>query len=192
MLTITPFGVIILLAQVEYKIHKKGEKKMKRPDPFYLTTYKLYKSLPKVAVAIAIVVSMIIAVKRDSFGVFLLGAIACGVVYLITTMTIAPVILQTDALLALQENMCSNDDEDEEYEKEGENGFNSSRPAERIIDYSCDSIDIGDKTLSGRCLICGKKDSTLVFCKIKNWMGTRELYICDDCKEKYQNNIIKK
>ena len=181
---------------------------MKRPDSFYLTTYRFYKTLPKLALVATAIISLVMAItdsnRRSSmfggygimgadsseeafFGWVVIGALACGMVYIFTTVQIAPIILQTDALIALQETMCSDDEEDKNDEDD--------QPApkkEYVINYECEYVRESGQTKTGKCLVCGKLHSNLEYCIIKNRMGKRELYICPDCKEKFQQKSLKR
>ena len=93
---------------------------------------------------------------------------------------------KVDTIANAQEKQHStkeNDFSKEEIKKE-------VKPQVRIeADYSCTSlIETGSHT-RGMCLICMTTHDNLEYCKIKSKMGTRELYICDYCKEQFKSNI---
>ena len=95
---------------------------MKKISQFYETPYKLFKILPKVRLILFAIIFFVLGVMDSSrerygeFGIFksdssseefmiwlVVGALVCGYIYIMTTIEIAPVIIQTDALLALNE-----------------------------------------------------------------------------------------
>ena len=91
---------------------------MKKPDSFYLTTYQVYKTLPKISLIITAVVLFMVSVVLgqiigdEAFVLFIvLSGLITGAVYIYSTILIAPIILQTDALIALQEELCKDDNE---------------------------------------------------------------------------------
>lgn len=52
--------------------------------------------------------------------------------------------------------------------------------------YTCKEIKVCDKHSSGICAKCQQKNEVLTLCKVKNNIGVREIYICDNCIGKYQ------
>jgi hypothetical protein len=51
--------------------------------------------------------------------------------------------------------------------------------------YSCKHIKVLDERKFGKCLICKQSDKDLTLCEIKNDIGTRKIFICDDCQSKF-------
>lgn len=54
--------------------------------------------------------------------------------------------------------------------------------------YKCKYIKVLDSTKNGTCFICFLKNKSLKLCKVKNNIGTREIYICESCMKQYQDN----
>ena len=54
--------------------------------------------------------------------------------------------------------------------------------------YICLEFNEFPQTREGRCVMCAKQN-TLTLCKMKNLIGTRELYICPECMTRFQQNI---
>ena len=52
--------------------------------------------------------------------------------------------------------------------------------------YKCKYIHLSDKCSQGTCQSCYGKDQQITLCKIKNDIGTRDIYVCKSCIEKYQ------
>lgn len=55
--------------------------------------------------------------------------------------------------------------------------------------YRCQDIVVGPAMSGGRCLICYKHTTTLYQCKIKNFVGLRELPVCSECITQFQANM---
>lgn len=109
---------------------------MKKPDQFYLNSYKVYKNLPKFKTIATIVIVYFVGVLDTFSGIisnmldfknrfefivfmFVVGAVTSLTTYYFTTMKIAPIILQTDALLNMQ--MQINDEVISNAKGDGEN-----------------------------------------------------------------------
>lgn len=56
--------------------------------------------------------------------------------------------------------------------------------------YSCKSIISKNESKSGKCVMC-KADAELILCDIKSNMGTRSLYICDECYHKFNKYSLR-
>ena len=54
--------------------------------------------------------------------------------------------------------------------------------------YKCKYIKVLEPTKNGTCLVCFLKNKSLKLCKVKNNIGTREIYICESCMKQYQDN----
>ncbi len=57
--------------------------------------------------------------------------------------------------------------------------------------YHCKSILRKNEYRKGKCLICNNQCENLEKCKIKNVVGTREIFICNDCITKYEASCKK-
>ena len=58
--------------------------------------------------------------------------------------------------------------------------------------YVCKYIKILDSTKTGKCQICFAYDESLTLCKVKNDIGTRKIYLCDNCMNQYKDNSLEK
>ena len=54
--------------------------------------------------------------------------------------------------------------------------------------YKCKYIQLLDKCREGTCQSCYEKGRQIILCKIKNNIGTREIYVCNDCIQKYRSS----
>ncbi len=54
--------------------------------------------------------------------------------------------------------------------------------------YECSKIVVRDMHKSGICTICRNESQDLKFCKIKSEIGTREMFICDECIKLFKSN----
>ena len=54
--------------------------------------------------------------------------------------------------------------------------------------YKCKYIKVLNSEKCGTCFVCYLKNKDLKLCKIKNDIGTREIYICESCMKQYQDN----
>ena len=54
--------------------------------------------------------------------------------------------------------------------------------------YKCKYIKVLNSEKCGTCFICYSKNKDLKLCKVKNDIGTREIYICESCKRQYEEN----
>ena len=130
-----------------------------------------------------------IVIMLENFAIGLLIAIFGSLASWGSSLTLyvfGHLIEKVDIIANAQEQQHStpkNDLPEEEIKKE-------VKPQVRIeADYSCKSlIETGSHT-RGMCLICMTTHDNLEYCKIKSKMGTRELYICDYCKEQFKSNI---
>ena len=146
------------------------------------------KGLAIASTVIGIFASLVIGgLLIESIGilVIILGCIFSWIASL-TLYGFGHLIEKVDIIANAQEKQHStkeNDLPEEEIKKE-------LKPQVRIeADYSCKSlIETGSHT-RGMCLICMTTHDNLEYCKIKSKMGTRELYICDYCKEQFKSNI---
>lgn len=57
----------------------------------------------------------------------------------------------------------------------------------RSSKYKCKYIQLYDKFSTGTCQSCYEKNLSLTLCKIKSDVGTREIYICRNCIQKYKS-----
>lgn len=55
--------------------------------------------------------------------------------------------------------------------------------------YQCKKITVSDKQIIGTCKNCFKSNRQLTFCEINMDSMTRELYLCDDCLQKFKSGI---
>ena len=55
--------------------------------------------------------------------------------------------------------------------------------------YSCKYIKKLNKVKTGTCALCFSKNENIELCKVKNEIGTREIYLCRSCVSKYQDNV---
>lgn len=56
--------------------------------------------------------------------------------------------------------------------------------------YLCKSIIRKNESKLGKCMMC-KTDAELLLCDIKNNIGTRTLYICDECYKKFSKYSLR-
>lgn len=54
--------------------------------------------------------------------------------------------------------------------------------------YDCDYIKVLNDKKIGTCLSCRSQGVPLTLCEIKNIVGKRNVFICDNCIEKYKEN----
>ena len=57
--------------------------------------------------------------------------------------------------------------------------------------YLCKSIKVSDITRVDSCLVCYKKNIPVTRSKIKNSVGTRDIFVCNECIQQFKNNVVK-
>ena len=154
---------------------------MKKPDAFYLRTYKLLKILPKILVVLTALFFIYLAIENEEFSVVFMGGIATLMVYLLTTILIAPVILQTDALVEIQTYMA----DDKKIEKP-----QGHKPIPQD-EYYCEKIEETDHSWSGKCSVCLKDYANLKLCYITGGKDMPQKYLCPSCIAKFKSNASK-
>jgi predicted membrane protein len=53
--------------------------------------------------------------------------------------------------------------------------------------YICKYIKVFDETKNGTCRTCNTTNTSLTLCEIKNDVGKRKVYICEECIKKYHS-----
>ena len=57
--------------------------------------------------------------------------------------------------------------------------------------YVCKYIERNPKTSQGKCMVCFGSFDFLQECKIKNDIGTRTIFVCNECINKFEENCTK-
>lgn len=154
---------------------------MKKPDKFYLQTYRLLKILPKILVVLTALFFIYLAIENGEFSIVIMGAVATAIVYLLTTILIAPIILQTDALVEIQTHMA---DVQKIEEPQGPQAIPKN-------EYDCEKFEETGRSWSGKCSVCVKDYANLKLCYITSGKGLSQKYLCPSCIAKFKSNASK-
>lgn len=63
---------------------------------------------------------------------------------------------------------------------------------ETINRYICKKLVVTEQYSHGKCFMCRHSNSSLRFCQITNDIGTRNVFVCSDCIQRFKDNCTEK